>query len=46
MPKPESFFQTVGLINFVTNPTGKRNAGNPPVAFDVAGAGNRAGYGY
>jgi hypothetical protein len=32
----------IGHINFDVKTTGERNAGNPHVAFDVAGAGNGA----
>ena len=32
----------IGLITLDTKQTGKRNAGNPHAAFDVAGAGNVA----
>jgi len=31
-----------GLITLDSKHAGERNAGNPPVAFDVAGAGNAA----
>ena len=36
----ESFLITIGHINFDMKMLGKRNAGKPPVPFDVAGAGN------
>lgn len=32
----------IGLISFGAKQTGERSAGNPPAAFDVAGAGNVA----
>ncbi len=32
----------IGHINFGTNPTGKRSAGNPPATFDEAGTGDVA----
>jgi hypothetical protein len=36
----ESNASRIGLINFDVKHTGERSAGNPPAAFDVAGAGN------
>ena len=33
---------SISPINFNTKATGERNAGNPHVAFEVAGAGNGA----
>lgn len=38
----ESVSGRIGLITLDEKQTGKRNAGNPHVAFDVAGAGNVA----
>lgn len=36
----ESLLNTIGHINFGEKILGKRSAGNPHAAFDVAGAGN------
>ena len=38
--KHESTAIPIGLINLDKKLIGKRNAGNPPVAFDEEGAGN------
>lgn len=42
----ESNVSRIGLINLNMKHTGERSAGNPPAAFDVAGAGNVTWYGY
>jgi hypothetical protein len=39
---PESTTSTIGLITLGVKATGKRSAGNPHAAFDVAGNGNLA----
>jgi hypothetical protein len=36
----ESNVSRTGLINLGVKHAGERSAGNPPAAFDVAGAGN------
>ena len=36
----ESNVSRIGPINLGVKHTGERSAGNPPAAFDVAGAGN------
>ncbi len=36
----ESNVSRIGLINLEVKHAGERSAGNPPAAFDVAGAGN------
>jgi hypothetical protein len=41
-PSVESAASMIGHINFDTNPTGKRSAGNPPATFDEAGTGDVA----
>jgi hypothetical protein len=40
LPGTESTASLIGHINFDMKATGERNAGNPHVAFEVAGAGN------
>ena len=42
LPGTESTANLIGHINFDMKATGERNAGNPHVAFEVAGAGNGA----
>ncbi|GHU11461.1 hypothetical protein FACS189449_02950 [Alphaproteobacteria bacterium] len=42
LPRTESVAGMIGHINFDAKITGKRSAGNPHAAFDVAGDGNVA----